>query len=63
MWFCFIDLELILRMDERVCGLLEKFETKDEGDTSFLDVIHDIIGKRIKPKLNPRVLLIYRCNL
>jgi hypothetical protein len=33
-------------MDERVVGLLDKFENKEDGDTTFLDEINDIVGKK-----------------
>mmetsp|Transcript_20054 Transcript_20054/g.28816 ORF Transcript_20054/g.28816 Transcript_20054/m.28816 type:complete len:415 (+) Transcript_20054:111-1355(+) len=35
--------ELILRRDTRIIQLLKKFESKEAGDTTFLDHIHDLI--------------------
>lgn len=35
--------ELILRRDNRLIALLERFETKEAGDNTFLETIHDLI--------------------
>jgi len=35
--------ELILRRDSRLDGLLNKFEYKRSGDSSFLEMLHDLI--------------------
>ena len=37
--------ELILRRDSRLDGLLNKFEHKRSGDSSFLEMLHDLISK------------------
>jgi hypothetical protein len=36
--------ELILRRDTRISELLEKFETKEADNTTFVDSLHDLIG-------------------
>ena len=35
--------ELILRRDSRLASLLKKFESKEAGDSAFLEKIHDLI--------------------
>ena len=40
-----MSLELILRRDSRLISLLQRFESKETGDTTFLDQIHNLIGK------------------
>ena len=36
---------MILRRDRRLLLLLDKFETKDSMDSSFLEEIHNLISK------------------
>lgn len=38
-------LELILRRDPRLKPLIERFETKEANDMTFLEQIHNLIGK------------------
>jgi hypothetical protein len=41
----FFLLELILRRDPRLAALLKKFESKEAGDSAFLEKIHQLIRK------------------
>lgn len=41
----FTVLELILRRDPRLAALLKKFESKEAGDSAFLEKIHELIRK------------------
>ena len=38
--------ELILRRDPRLAALLKKFESKEAGDSAFLEKIHELIRKQ-----------------
>jgi len=38
------SLELILRRDPRLVDLLKRFESKETGDTTFLERVHNLIG-------------------
>jgi hypothetical protein len=41
----FRAIEIILRRDDSLSLLLKKFESKEAGDSSFLEHIHELISK------------------